>query len=70
MAPLAPPGTARHGLARFVPIAIFLVVLASIASRAFEALRRGDRFAAIVPLIVLGIVALGMWRAKRRAGHR
>jgi hypothetical protein len=46
------------------------VVLASIASRAFEALRHGDRFAAIAPLIVIGIVALGMWRAMRRARHR
>jgi hypothetical protein len=67
MPPPAPPRTARHGLARFVPIAIFLAVLGSIASGAFEALRRGDRLAAIVPLIVVGIVAVGMWRSLRRS---
>jgi hypothetical protein len=68
--PPAPPGGARHGLARFVPIAIFLAVLGSIASGAFEALRRGDRLAAIVPLIVVGIVALGMWRNIKRSQQR
>jgi hypothetical protein len=53
-----------------VPIAIFLAVLGSIASGAFEALRRGDRLAAFVPLIVVGIAAIGMWRAIRRTRHR
>jgi hypothetical protein len=66
----APSQTTRHGLARFVPIAIFLAVLGSIASGAFEALRRGDRLAAFVPLIVVGIAAIGMWRAIRRTRQR
>jgi hypothetical protein len=61
------PRATRHGLARFLPIAIFLAVLGGIASGAFEALRRGDRLAAIVPLIVMGVVALGMWRSLRRS---
>lgn len=67
MRPPAPPGQTRHGLARFVPIAIFLAVLGSIASGAFEALRRGDRLAAFIPLIVVGVAALGMWRSMRRS---
>jgi hypothetical protein len=50
-----------------VPIAIFLAVLGSIASGAFEAMRRGDRLAAFIPLIVVGVAALGMWRSMRRS---
>ena len=77
MTPLAPPTAqagqparaSRHGLARFVPLAIFLGILGSVATGAFEALQRGDRVAAVVPLIVVGIIAIGWWRSMRRSGR-
>ena len=64
--PADPTRASRHGLSRFVPIAIFLGVLGSIAAGAFRAVERGDRFGAIVPLIVIGAAALSVWRASRR----
>lgn len=78
MTPLAPPTAqagqparaSRHGLARFVPLAIFLGILGSVATGAFEALQRGDRIAAVVPLIVVGIIAIGWWRSMQRARRR
>jgi len=71
--PLPPPApirSSRHGLSRFVPIAVFLVILGSVASGALEALGRGDRLGAIVPLIVLGVAAVSVWRAARRRSNR
>jgi hypothetical protein len=47
-------------------MAVFLAIVASVGSAALEALGRGDRFGAFVPLIVLGVVALGVWRSMRR----
>jgi hypothetical protein len=64
--PVHPP---RSGLSRFVPIAVFLAILGSLASGAFEALGRGDRLGAFVPLIIIGVAALAVWRRARRA-HR
>ena len=68
--PSDPVRSSRHGLSRFVPIAVFLVILGSIASGAFEALGRGDRLGAIVPLIVLGVAAVSIWRSARRRSNR
>jgi hypothetical protein len=68
--PLDPVRSSRHGLSRFVPIAVFLVILGSVASGALEALGRGDRLGAIVPLIVLGVAAVSVWRAARRRRNR
>ena len=70
--PVQPPDpvrSSRHGLSRFVPIAIFLAVLGSIAAGAFRAIGRGDRLGAIVPLIVIGVAALSVWRSARRRSH-
>jgi hypothetical protein len=64
--PQDPVRIQRHGLSRFVPVAIFLAVLGSIATGALKAVERGDRFGAIVPLIVIGAAAIGIWRARRR----
>jgi hypothetical protein len=67
--PLPPPDpirSQRHGLSRFVPIAVFLAILGSIASGAFKALGRGDRLGAIIPLVVLGVAAVSIWRSARR----
>jgi uncharacterized membrane protein YphA (DoxX/SURF4 family) len=72
--PLPPPPdpmrSPRHGLSRFVPLAVFLVILGSVASGALEALGRGDRLGAIVPLIVLGVAAVSVWRSARRRNSR
>jgi hypothetical protein len=68
--PPDPIRASRHGLSRFVPIAIFLAVLGSIAAGAFRAMERGDRFGAIVPLVVIGVAALSVWRSARRHGSR
>ena len=71
--PLASPDpvrSSRHGLSRFVPIAVFLAILGSIASGAFEALGRGDRLGAIIPLVVLGVAALSIWRSARRRSNQ
>ena len=65
-----PVRASRHGLSRFVPIAVFLVILGSIASGAFEALGRGDRLGAIIPLVVLGVAAVSVWRGARRRRNR
>jgi hypothetical protein len=66
-APTGQPGAeSRPAITRFVPFAIFLAVLGSIASTAIEALGRGDRIGAVIPLIVVGIIAVGWWRAMRR----
>ena len=64
--PLDPVRSSHHGLSRFVPIAVFLAILGSVASGAFEALGRGDRLGAIVPLVVLGVAAVSVWRSARR----
>jgi hypothetical protein len=48
-------------------MAVFLAILGSVGSAALEALGRGDRLGAFVPLIVLAIVALGVWRSMRRS---
>ena len=53
--PLDPIRSSRHGLSRFLPIAVFLVILGSVASGALKALGRGDRLGAIIPLVVLGV---------------
>jgi hypothetical protein len=53
-----------------VPIAVFLVILGSIASSALQALGRGDRLGAIIPLVVLGVAAISVWRSMRRARRR
>jgi len=66
--PPDPIRSSRHGLSRFVPIAVFLAILGSVASGALKALGRGDRLGAIVPLIVIGVAALSVWRARRRRG--
>ena len=72
--PLPPPPdpirSSRHGLSRFVPIAVFLVILGSVASGALKALGRGDRLGAIIPLIVLGVAAVSVWRSARRRSNR
>lgn len=71
--PLPPPAPIRsshHGLSRFVPIAVFLAILGSVASGAFEALGRGDRLGAIIPLVVLGVAAVSVWRSARRRNSR
>ena len=68
--PLAPVRSSRHGLSRFMPIAVFLVILGSVASGALEALGRGDRLGAIVPLIVLGLTAFSVWWSARRRSNR
>ena len=62
------PRASRHGLARWVPFAIVLAVLGSIAASALEALDRGKGITAFVPLVVGVIVAVGAWRnaARRR----
>ena len=62
------PLASRHGLARWVPFAIVLAVLGSIAASALEALDRGKGITAFVPLLVGVIVAVGAWRnaARRR----
>jgi hypothetical protein len=65
-----PIRSSRHGLSRFVPIAVFLAILGSIASGAFEALGRGDRLGAIIPLVVLGVAAISVWRSARRRSNR
>ena len=65
-----PVRSSHHGLSRFVPIAVFLAILGSIASGAFEALGRGDRLGAIIPLVVLGVAALSIWRSARRRSNR
>lgn len=65
--PLDPIRSSRHGLSRFVPIAVFLVILGSVASGALKALGRGDRLGAIIPLVVLGVAAVSVWRSRRRA---
>ena len=65
--PADPVHAPRSGLSRFVPVAVLLAILGSIASGAFEALGRGDRLGAFVPLIVVGIAALSVWRSARRA---
>jgi hypothetical protein len=70
--PVPPPDPvrpSRHGLSRFVPIAIFLAVLGSIAAGALRALGRGDRLGAIVPLVVIGVAALSIWRSARRRSN-
>jgi hypothetical protein len=64
--PADPVRSSRHGLSRIVPFAIFLAVLGSIAAGALQAIERGDRFGAIVPLVVIGVAALSVWRARRR----
>src|SRR5512134_1796083 len=64
----APP--ARHGLSRYIPLAIFLAILGSVISGAFEAYQRGDRIGALVPLLVVGIIAIGWWRSMQRSRHR
>ena len=72
--PLPPPPDpirpSRHGLSRFVPIAVFLVILGSVASGALKALGRGDRLGAIIPLVVLGVAAVSVWRSARRRSNR
>jgi hypothetical protein len=69
--PSSDPGrSSHHGLSRFVPIAVFLAILGSIASGAFEALGRGDRLGAIIPLVVLGVAAVSVWRSARRRNNR
>ena len=68
--PLDPIRSSRHGLSRLVPIAVFLAILGSIASGAFEALGRGDRLGAIIPLVVLGVAAVSVWRSARRRSNR
>ena len=65
--PAEPVHASRSGLSRFVPIAVFLAILGSVASGAFEALGRGDRLGAFVPLIIIGVAALSVWRRARRA---
>ena len=65
-----PVRSSHHGLSRFVPIAVFLAILGSIASGAFEALGRGDRLGAIIPLVVLGVAAVSVWRSARRRSNR
>lgn len=68
--PLDPIRSSRHGLSRFVPIAVFLVILGSVASGALKALGRGDRLGAIIPLVVLGVAAVSVWRSARRRSNR
>jgi hypothetical protein len=68
--PLDPIRSSRHGLSRFLPIAVFLVILGSVASGALKALGRGDRLGAIIPLIVLGVAAVSVWRSARRRSNR
>ena len=47
-----------------------LYVLGSIAANAIKALGRGDGLAALIPLVVVVIVAVGWWRGMRRARRR
>ena len=68
--PLDPIRSSRHGLSRFVPTAVFLVILGSVASGALKALGRGDRLGAIIPLVVLGVAAVSVWRSARRRSNR
>ncbi len=77
--PVAPTGTpsrnpspapGRSGINRFVPFAIFLAVLGSIAANAIKAVGRGDGLAALIPLVVVVMVAVGWWRGMRRARRR
>ena len=72
--PLPPPPdpirSSRHGLSRFVPMVVFLAILGSVASGALKALGRGDRLGAFIPLIVLGVAAVSIWRSARRRNHR
>ena len=68
--PLDPIRSSRHGLSRFVPTSVFLVILGSVASGALKALGRGDRLGAIIPLVVLGVAAVSVWRSARRRSNR
>jgi hypothetical protein len=65
-----PVRSSRHGLSRFVPVAVFLAILGSIAASAFESLGRGDRLGAIIPLVVIGVAAISVWRSARRRRNR
>jgi len=65
-----PVRSSRHGLSRFVPIAIFLAILGTVATGALEALGRGDRLGAIIPLVVLGVAAVSVWRSARRRSNQ
>jgi hypothetical protein len=66
-APSDPVRPSRHGLARFLPIAVFFAIVASIVSGALESLGRGDRLGAFIPLIVIAIAAVSVWRSRRRS---
>ena len=47
----------------------FLAILGSIASARIEALGRGDRLGASIPLVVLGVAAVSIWRSARRRSN-
>jgi hypothetical protein len=65
-----PTAESRPAITRFIPFAVFLAVLGSIASTAIEAFGRGDRIGAVIPLLVVAIIAIGWWRAMRRQRRR
>lgn len=61
------PPVARQGSPlRWVPIVILGFVFLAVANTARDAYRNGDVVGALIPLLVVGVVASGFFRALRK----
>jgi hypothetical protein len=60
-----PPIGRKASPLRWLPFAIIVGLLVAVASSALQSFRQGDFIGALLPLVVVGIIASGWWRSLR-----
>ena len=61
-----PPVERKTSPPRWLTFAIIVGLLVAVASSALQSFRHGDFIGALLPLVVVGIIASGWWRSLRR----
>ena len=64
--PGMPPTGRKASPLRWLPFAIIVGVLVAVGSSALQSFHQGDFIGALLPLVVVGIIASGWWRSLRR----
>jgi hypothetical protein len=64
--PGMPPIGRKASPLRWLPFAIIVGLLVAVGSSALQSFRQGDFIGALLPLVVVGIIASGWWRSLRR----